>query len=1263
MMKDKREFPVETDLNILVVDDDPDIRFGTARLLRKAGYPVAEAENGETALRLVRETHPDLVLLDVVLPDIHGYEICRTIKTDEALKSTYVILLSGMKTASDDQSEGLEIGADGYVARPVSNRELLARVQSMVRIIRAEASLKQIEWMLSPKAATGDAGRSEDHDQGYGDLTELNRDGIILKSIGREHLKSFSDDYLELLGTSSAIYEVNGDYAFGIFSSGWCRMMDWASRRLCDTPGNADALNSGRWLCHESCWTHCSREAIEQKAPVDIACHGGIRLYAVPIFAGENVVGAINFGYGDPPKDPETLLKLADAYHINYDDLVREAQSYNSRPPYMIEMAKKRLHATARLIGSTIETKQAEESLRESERRFRGMLGVVPDMISIHSPEMDILYSNWQGFGAVPETMRKTDTKCYKTYRGHTDICPDCRAKNVLKAEKPLREETRLPDGTWVDLRVIPLLDKDNHVEMFMEWVRDITDLKQTEESLRKSEETQRATLNSIGDAVISTDTKGLVASMNPVAESLTGWRAKEAIGHPLETVFRIINENTRQPVESPVATVMKSGHIVGLANHTLLLARDGREIPVADSGAPICDEAGATNGVVMVFRDQTEERGARRALEESEARFRGIYDSMAAGIARVSLDFRIEAANPAYCDMLGYAEEELIGKHLTDITDPAVVEENLEKQQMLAQGQIEHFRMEKTFIHKEGHKIYGLLDANLIRDADGTPAYFLGCVADITERKRTEQKLRESEGKYRNIFDNIQDVYYETSLDGALLEISPSIETISMGQYRPADLIGRHMLDFYPDAEERDRLITRLLGSGSVTDFEISLQNRDGSHVPCSISAKLWRDEQGNPVKIIGTLRDITERKHAEEEREKLRRQLAQAQKMESIGRLAGGVAHDYNNMLSVILGYTEMAMEQVGPIDPLYANLEEVYNAGKRSMEITGQLLAFARKQTIAPKVIDLNDTVEGMLKMLRRLIGEDVHLEWHPQAILWPVKVDPTQIDQILANLCVNARDAIADVGKITIETENIAFDADYCENHVGFTPGDFVMLAVSDNGCGMDKETLANLFEPFFTTKEVGEGTGLGLATVYGIVKQNNGFINVYSEPGEGTTFKIYLPRHAGEIEEAFSESPAELPLGMGEIVLLAEDEPTIIEMVKMMLENLGYQVLTADTPGRAMDLAREYAGKIDLLMTDVVMPEMNGRNLAEKLRMLYPDLKILFMSGYTANVIAHRGVLDEGVQFLQKPFSMKDLAAGVREALDKVPDKTDDQRQI
>jgi two-component system cell cycle sensor histidine kinase/response regulator CckA len=362
--------------------------------------------------------------------------------------------------------------------------------------------------------------------------------------------------------------------------------------------------------------------------------------------------------------------------------------------------------------------------------------------------------------------------------------------------------------------------------------------------------------------------------------------------------------------------------------------------------------------------------------------------------------------------------------------------------------------------------------------------------------------------------------------------------------------------------------------------------------------------------------------------------------------------VAHDFNNMLGVILGHAQLALRRVSPEEPVHASLTEIHKAASRSAGLTRQLLGFARRQTVTPRVLDLNETVTGMLEMLGRLIGEDISLHWRPGADLWPVWVDPSQIDQVMANLCVNARDAISNVGKLTIETRNCAFNQEYCTTHAGFVPGEYVLLAVSDNGCGMDKETLAQLFEPFFTTKEIGKGTGLGLATVYGIVKQNQGFIYVCSEPGSGTTFTIHLPRYVGKAEPMRTEGTTPPAERGQETILLVEDEPAILEMVTAMLELQGYTVLGASTPGEAICLARERVGEIHLLMTDVVMPEMNGRELARNLLSLHPHLKRIFMSGYTSDVIAHHGVLDEGVHFLQKPFSIEDLAARVRETLDR-----------
>ncbi|MBF0303570.1 MAG: response regulator [Desulfamplus sp.] len=384
----------------------------------------------------------------------------------------------------------------------------------------------------------------------------------------------------------------------------------------------------------------------------------------------------------------------------------------------------------------------------------------------------------------------------------------------------------------------------------------------------------------------------------------------------------------------------------------------------------------------------------------------------------------------------------------------------------------------------------------------------------------------------------------------------------------------------------------------------------------------------------------------------EKLQAQFTQSQKMESIGRLAGGVAHDLNNMLGVIIGHTELVMDIIDSSNSVYEDLEEIRKAAERCANLTRQLLAFARKQIISPKVIDLNRTVKDMLKMLERIIGEDIELRWEPKDDLWSIKVDPSQVDQILANLCVNARDAIKSVGTLTIKTDNVTLDQKWCSNQPELIEGEYVVLSVIDTGCGMDSKTLENIFEPFFTTKEIGKGTGLGLSTVYGIVKQNNGFIDVQSECGQGTKFNIYIPRYISKnqlmqkellIEEESARSGCET-------ILLVEDEPAILKLTKTMLEKQGYTVLAASRPCEAIDIAQKHYGKIHLLMTDVVMPEMHGRDLAKNILSIYPDIKRLFMSGYTADVIAHHGVLDAGVYFIQKPFSKQELELKIRDVL-------------
>ena len=418
------------------------------------------------------------------------------------------------------------------------------------------------------------------------------------------------------------------------------------------------------------------------------------------------------------------------------------------------------------------------------------------------------------------------------------------------------------------------------------------------------------------------------------------------------------------------------------------------------------------------------------------------------------------------------------------------------------------------------------------------------------------------------------------------------------------------------------------------------------------------WRWSQAFPERTAGggtlwhgIIMDITERKEAELEREKLQSELAQAQKMESVGRLAGGVAHDFNNMLSVIMGRTEILLDDAPPQGPLRENLAEIAKAAERSAALTRQLLAFARKQTVARRTLDLNEAIAGMLAMYRRLIGEDVVLEWKPAPDPWPVRADPSQIDQILANLCVNARDAIFGVGRVVIETATLRLDRAFCDAHGGAQPGDYVRVSVSDTGSGMDTEVMSHLFEPFFTTKPMGKGTGLGLSTIYGIIKQNRWLIRVDSAVGAGSTISIYLPRH--EEPAATGESPpAPLPPVYVEdaVILVVEDEPWLLQVARDMLVASGYTVLEAASPERALELAAGYPGEIHLLLTDVIMPRLSGRDLARQLRETRPHLRQLFMSGYTADVLTPHGVLDDGAVFLEKPFTRQLLVQKVREAL-------------
>jgi PAS domain S-box-containing protein len=637
------------------------------------------------------------------------------------------------------------------------------------------------------------------------------------------------------------------------------------------------------------------------------------------------------------------------------------------------------------------------------------------------------------------------------------------------------------------------------------------------------------------------------------------------------------------------------------------------------------------------------------QVLRQSEEKYRNILETMNEGLFENDLEGNFTYVNSPGCRMVGYEREELIGRNFRDVSSPELANYLYEAFHQVYKTGNPEILVDYEITRKDGSKRIHQSHPSLIRDLSGKPIGFRNLVRDVTDRKNVEDALRKSEEKYRTILETMEEGLIETDLQGNATYVNNA--ACRLHGFKREEMIGANFKKHHtPEMAERVyQIFNRIYNTGEPELMEIEIIRKDGSVRTHQSTGSLMCDSSGRPHGFRNIIRDVTELKRAEEERLMLEAQLLQAQKMESVGRLAGGVAHDFNNMLNVILGYAELIKIQMPDGDPLLKDVSEIERAAYRSRDITRQLLAFSRKQIIAPRPVDLNDLIEDLQNSLVRLIGEDIDLRFCPGEKLWRIQFDPSQMEQIILNLGVNARDAMPVGGKLTIETENVQLNETYCREHLGFMPGQYVLLGVSDDGVGMDKETLSHAFEPFFTTKETGKGTGLGLATVYGIVKQNNGFVNVYSEPGRGTSFKIYFPRSLEE-GEILEEVRDETVISGAGHILLVEDDEMVRTMTTEMLEALGYTVTATGNPHEAMSICQNSDTPVDLVITDVVMPGMSGTDLRDKMLAVRPELKVLFMSGYTSNVIVHRGVLEENVHFIEKPFSMIDFARKVNETI-------------
>jgi len=738
----------------------------------------------------------------------------------------------------------------------------------------------------------------------------------------------------------------------------------------------------------------------------------------------------------------------------------------------------------------------------------------------------------------------------------------------------------------------------------------------------------------------------GRIVDANPAACAFYGWQREELRRKRIEE----INTLTPEEIQREIETARE-----GQRNHFEFCHRlaDGSVREVEVFSGPI-----DFNGVSLLYslvHDVSDRRKAEKALRESEAFFRMVMDSLPIGIAVNTVFPKVEFLyhNENFLKHYGITREDIASPDSfweAVYKDPAY-REKIRKQvnDDLASGDPQRTFWENVPIAREGEETR-YVNAYNTSVVKGDDHLFISTVIDITERKRAEEAIR------------LHNLLFEESLNEIYLFSSDSLnfwQVNRAGQhnlgYTMEELRALTPLDIKPEItrEHFESLLAPLRrGEMEGIVFETVHARKDGSRYPIEAHVQLL--EHADQPLFAAIIIDISDRAAMEEKHRKIEEQLFQSQKMETVGQLAGGIAHDFNNLLQVILGYGDMAMEDAPEGSELRQSLEEVLKASRRAETLVKQLLAFSRRQVLEMKDINLNDAIAEMLKMLQRVIGEHISLDMVSGHDLGTIRADTGQIGQILTNLCVNARDAMPEGGSITIETENVRFDEEYCVRHVWAKPGRYVLLSVTDTGCGMDRETMDKAFEPFFTTKELGRGTGLGLATVYGLVKQHDGFIHVYSEMGQGTTFKIYLPVVERSASAVGSKIVGPTPRGT-ETILLAEDDATVRNLTRSILKHAGYTLLLAADGEEAWELFDRHADDIDLVILDVMMPKMGGRAVYERIRQTHPDTRVLFASGYSMNAIHTNFVLDQGVSLIQKPYQRDDLLRKVRQVLDADPD--------
>ena len=930
---------------------------------------------------------------------------------------------------------------------------------------------------------------------------------------------------------------------------------------------------------------------------------------------------------------PETLSTPV-IMITGYGDRLVDLQAMELGAAEFLDKAELTAEMLDRTLRYTVRQSQAHRLLREREERFHALIQHAWDAVLILDRSFRIVFAsdstrNVTGF--EPAELIGADA-CSFVHPEDAAVLRQrlFRAARAFGSRMGAECRCRHKEGSWRDCEIIVVnrIDDPAVCGIVLNY-RDVTERNRAEAERRYL----AAIVQSSHESIIGTSLDGVIRSWNSGAERLFGFRAAELVGRSkIDVLMPGGQQEHMRVLHQRVAT----GETIS-PFETVRRRRDGTLVDVSLALSPIRDAEGVVTGISAVARDITRQREAQTAAIESVREYRSLFDASPLGLAHTSLDGHWVRVNRSLCQMLGYTEEDLQGTAFTACIHPDDVSHALDEQADLVAGR-ERQQGERRYRRRDGRYVWVRTHAQVYREATGAAGYVIMALEDISAFKAAEERLRRTVDQLQAVVSSVPMALWALDRDGTV--------TFSEGRLlhrfgvQPGELVGRSQLAPFAATPEIVEVTRRAL-AGEQVHATVSL---------CGGIFETWYSplvsDEGVFVGTIGVAVEITDRLKLEE-------QFRQAQKMEAIGRLAGGVAHDFNNLLTAIIGYGELALGELPPDSGVRADVEEICKAGHSAAALTRQLLAFSRRQVLQPQALFINDIVIRMRSLLGRVIGADIALTTDLDAVR-PVYADPSQIEQIVMNLAVNARDAMPHGGRLTIRTANVQLHDDFVRHHPGATAGPHVLLAVTDTGIGIAPEIRARLFEPFFTTKESGKGTGLGLPTVYGIVTQTGGALDVDSEPGRGTTFTIYLPvTGAGERDDQGDLDLPTTSLRGSETLLLVEDQDEVRAVARQTLERHGYRVLDADSPARALALSVEVPS-IDLLLTDIVMPGMSGHALAAQLSGQRPSLRILYTSGYADNSILQHGDPANRPPFLQKPFTSAALLAKVREVLDAAP---------